>query len=159
AGKTLFGVQFALEGVHAGQPSLFVSFRETADQLARTGRPFRWGAVLTEALRSGALTVVRTPPVELRADVLADSLLALLDETRARRLVLDEIGVIERALVAEGYAYRFSDFVAALLEALRLRRVTALLTARPLQTHRARADGVDAAAALVTNLLWLRRSP
>jgi circadian clock protein KaiC len=159
AGKTLFSLQLALEGVRAGQPSLFVSFRETADQLALTGRPFRWGADLAEALRAGALTVVRTPPVELRADVLADTLLALLDETRARRLVLDEIGAIESALVAEGYAHRFGDFLAALLEALRLHGVTSLLTARPAQTHRTRASSVAAAAALVTNLMWLGRSP
>jgi hypothetical protein len=100
---------------------------------------------------------VRTPPVELRADVLADTLFALLDETRARRLVLDEIGAIERSLVAEGYAHRFDDFLAAVLEALRLRGVTSLLTARTAQTRRARADGVDAAGGLAANMLWLRQ--
>lgn len=156
-GKTLLGLQFALQGVQLGQPSLFVSFRETATQLRRKAEPYAWAAALARALETRGLTVLRTLPIELRADVLAGNLLALLDETRARRLVLDEIDEIERALVDSGYAHRFHDFMAALLEALHLRDVTALLTCQVAADRRSALEyQLDEAATITDNLIWLR---
>ena len=157
AGKTLFGLQFAMEGVRRNEPALFVSFRETTEQLQRKVTAFRWGARLPDALDSGLLTVLRTAPVELHADALADDLLARLDETGARRLVLDEMGELERALIATGYVHRFHDFAAALVESFRLRGVTALLTRQTASgTRSALEGGLTPLAVLTENLLWLR---
>ncbi len=157
AGKTLLGLQFALQGAQTGQPSVFVSFRETAGQLRRRAAPFEWAARLERALQARTLTILRTLPVELRADVFADSLLSVLDETRARRLVLDGLGEVEHALAASGYTHRFHDFVAALVEALRLRGVTALLTCQVAAERRsALEDQLGAAATLTEYLIWLR---
>jgi circadian clock protein KaiC len=156
-GKTLLSLQFALEGARVGEPCLFVSFRETADQLARKTTPFGWGGAFQEALDSGALTILRTPPVELHADVLADILVARLDETGARRLVVDEVGELERALVASGYAHRFHDFAAALVESFRLRGVTALLTRQTAADDRSALEQRIVPLTLLTeNLLWMR---
>jgi circadian clock protein KaiC len=162
AGKTLFGLQFALQGVRAGERAAFVGFRETERQLVRKARPFRWGVELTEALQSGALTMLRTPPVELRVDVLADHLLALLDATDTRRLVVDEIGELASALAASGYAPRYHDFIAALLEALRQREITTLFLTSQVAISRSRtvgsgSDGIPVSA-LTDNLLWLRQT-
>lgn len=157
AGKTLLGLQFALEGARQGEPVLFLSFRETADQLARKTAPFGWDGLLREACDTGMLTILRTPPVELRADALADMLIARLDETRARRLVVDEIGELERALVAAGYEHRFHDFAAALVEAFRLRGVTALLTRQTAAGSRtALEQGIAPLTLLTETLLWIR---
>lgn len=156
AGKTLLGLQFAVEGARAGEPALFVSFRETADQLLRKASSFVWAEALETALDNGMLTILRTPPIELRADVVADSLLTLLDGRRAQRLVVDEIGTLERALVASGYVRRFPDFFAALVEALRLRDVTSVLTRQVAAERRpALADRLGPTASLSDNLLWL----
>lgn len=156
-GKTLLSLQFALEGARIGEPCLFVSFRETVDQLARKTAPFGWGRVFQEALGSGALTILRTPPVELHADVLADILIARLDETGARRLVVDEVGELERALVASGYEHRFHDFAAALVESFRLRGVTALLTRQTAADDRSALEQRIVPLTLLTeNLLWMR---
>lgn len=156
-GKTLLGLQFALEGVRRDEPSLFVSFRETVEQLQRKSAPFDWGRQFQDALDSGMLRILRTPPVELHADVLADTLIAQIEAAGTRRLVVDEIGEIERALVAMGYQRRFHDFAAALIETLRLRGVTSLLT-RQLSAGRRSAleDGLTPLATLTANLLWLR---
>lgn len=160
AGKTLLGLQFALQGARSGEPGLFVSFRETAERLMLKAAPFQWADDLHGALDSGMLTVLRTPPVELQADALAGSMLALLDELQARRLVLDEIGEIERTLTASGYAQRFHDFIAALVEALRLRGVTALLMQHLAAKRRSTlVQSDDPAGTLSDNLLWLRQAP
>jgi circadian clock protein KaiC len=160
AGKTLLGLQFALQGVRAGETSLFAGFHETAEQLVRKAAPFGWAATLENALEAHILTVLRTPPIELNADVFADNLLTLLDESRARRLVLDEIGEIEYALAASGYIHRFHDFLAALVEALSLRNVTLLLTRQvTAQRRSALEDQLDPNAAITDTLLWLRVQP
>ena len=157
AGKTLLGLQFALEGARQGEPGLFLSFRETADQLARKTTPFGWEGLFREALGAGTLTILRTPPVELNADALADTLIARLDETGARRLVVDEVGELERALVALGYEHRFHDFAAALVEAFRLRGVTALLTRQTAAGSRtALEQGIAPLTLLTETLLWMR---
>lgn len=157
AGKTLLGLQFALEGARQGEPVLFLSFRETADQLARKTAPFGWDGLFREALADGRLTILRTPPVELRADVLADTLIARLDETGARRLVVDEVGELERALVAAGYEHRFHDFAAALVEAFRLRGVTTLLTCQTAAGSRSSLEqGIAPLTLLTESLLWMR---
>ena len=157
AGKTLFGLQFALTGVGLGEPCIFMSFRETTEQLARKAAPFRWGERFPDAIGSGSLTILRTPSVELHPDVIADNLIAHLEATGARRLVVDEVGELERALIAEGYARRFHDFAAALVEALRLRGVTSVFTRQTAAGQRsALEDEMTPTATLTENLFWLR---
>ena len=159
-GKTLFGIQFALQGARAEEPGLFVSFRETEGELVRKVASFGWSAEFQHALGVGLLTILRTPPVELVADVLVNNLLSLLDATQARRLVLDEVGEIERALAASGYAWRFHDFLAALIEALRRRTVTTVFTAHLAATDRSTLERqLGPAGMLSQNLLWLRQAP
>lgn len=159
-GKTLFGLRFAIAGARAGEPGLFVSFRETVPQLIRKVAPFEWSAAFQQALDSGSLTILRTPPIELQADVLAGHLLTLLDETQARRLVVDEIGELAGALSALGYRHRFHDFLAALVEALRLRNITSVFTSQLAEEERSTLERwVSAPGALSQNLLWLRQTP
>lgn len=159
AGKTLFGLQFALQGARLGEPTLFLTLHETTEQLLRLAQPFQWGEELRGALDMGTLTVLRTPPIELCADVLAGNLLMLLDQKRAHRLVFDDVDEIALALAGYGYTHRFHGFTAALIEALRLGGVTSLLT-QYLATERRASSGRGAGLAdtLSDNLLWLRRT-
>jgi KaiC/GvpD/RAD55 family RecA-like ATPase len=160
AGETLLGLQFAPQDACPNQPSLFVSFRETTEHLLHKAMLFQWGEQLRRTLAGSALIVPRTPPIELRPDVLAGSLLTLLDETQAQRLVLDEIGEIAHAFTAEGYAHRFHDFLAALIETLRLRGITALLTHQVAARRRtALEQQLGPSATLTENLLSLRHRP
>ena len=145
AGKTLLGLHFALAGVEAGEPTVYLSFREGDAELRRLAAPFALGRRLGAALASGGLTLRRLAPVELDPDVAADVLLRALDERRARRLVIDGIGELEEAVADGGDPRRPRNYAAALAEALRERGVTAVLIkeARRLVAEALAADSDD----------------
>ena len=127
-GKTSLGLHFALAGVQAGEPVVFLGFRETAAQLAFKGTIIAGGVTLPDALAPGGLlTLLHIPPVELHPDVVADRLLAALNQTGARRLVIDSLAELERAVSASGDARRVDEYLAALVLALRTRGVTSLV--------------------------------
>ncbi len=126
-GKTLLGVHFALAGVRRGEPTIFLGFRENYRQLLLKTSPFTLGRELREALApGGGLTLLRFAPVELNADILATELLEALDRTSAKRLVVDSITELERAAIESGDSRRVENYMAALVEALHRRGVTAL---------------------------------
>ena len=126
-GKTAMALHFALAGARAGEPTIYLSFRETIDQLLLRADAFALGPELRRAAADGGtLTFLRFAPIELDPDMMADQLLAVLDRTAARRLVIDSILELERAVVEADGPGRLANYTAALLEALWQRRVTAL---------------------------------
>ncbi len=126
-GKTLLGLHFALAGARRGEPALFLGFRESYRQLLLKTNPFTLGQEFRATLApGGGLTLLRWPPVELNADILATELLAALDRTGAKRLVVDSITELERAAIESGDPRRVENYMAALVEALHRRGVTAL---------------------------------
>jgi circadian clock protein KaiC len=80
---------------------------------------------LDSAVEGGGLKIVRRAPVELNVDQLTAELVALLEASPVQRLVIDTIGEFEQSIVDER---RRSNVMASLLELLRARGVTALLT-------------------------------
>jgi circadian clock protein KaiC len=126
-GKTLLSLHYALAGAQNGEPALFLSFRETREELLRKASAFALGDALRAALAPGGpLVMQRWAPVELHPDVVVDRLLAVVDRTGARRLVVDSIAELEGAIQRRDTTGRINDFLAALLEALRQRGITAL---------------------------------
>ena len=127
AGKTLLALHWALAGVEGGDPVLYLGFRENRRQLLLFADAFTLGPRLRAALRTdGGLTLLRLPPVELDADVVADRLLTALERMGAQRLVIDSIAELERTVAHGGDPGRVDDYLAALVEALRAHRVTTL---------------------------------
>jgi circadian clock protein KaiC len=157
-GKTLLGLHFALAGAEAGEPVVHLSFHETPSELLRKSAPFELGPRLRRALAPGGrLTLLRRAPVELDAELMADDLLDLLDRIRARRLVVDSIGQWERAVGEESDPQRIPNYLAALVELLRRREVTAMLIREDGQpVGGEHGPSVDALAILVENMIWLR---
>lgn len=158
-GKTLLGLHFALAGVRAGESTVFLGFRESLAQLAQKAALFALGDALHAALApGGGLTLLRLPPVNQDPDALADRLLAVLDGVGARRLVIDSVAEIERAVATGGDPARVDDYLAAIVELLRARGVTSLLIK---DRHQAGADALDFAdeplGVFVENLVLLRR--
>lgn len=133
-GKTLLGLNLALEGVRRREPTLFLGFRETPDKLLQKADAF-----------------------EIGADVVAHHLIAALDRTRARRLVIDSIAELEHAVVESSGADRVPNYMSALLAALRSRGVTLLaLREAPKAVTQYLEISSDALSVVAENVLHLQ---
>jgi circadian clock protein KaiC len=159
SGKTLLGLHFALAGARAGEPTLFLGFRESYRQLLLKTAPFTLGQDLRAALApGGGLTLVRWPPVELNADIIADQLIQNLEQIGARRLVVDSITELERAAIETGDPRRVENYMAALVEALHKRDITALFIREVPQENGFLLDfSQEPTAILAENMLLLRQ--
>jgi circadian clock protein KaiC len=158
-GKTLLGLQFALAGVSRGEPALFLGFRETAEQLIQKADTFGLGEPLRTALAaSGGLLFQRWEPIEVDPDQVATDLLAALKRTGARRVVIDSIAEVERAVGESSGPVRVSNYLAALLAALRIRGVTLLAIKETPKVVTTQLDfSADALAILAENVLLLQQ--
>jgi circadian clock protein KaiC len=157
-GKTLLGLHFALAGLDAGEPAVYLGLRETRGQLLRRADAFALGDRLRTALEpGGGLILQHLEPVELDPDIVAADLLDLLDESGARRLVVDSITELERAVAGSTSPQRLDDYLAALLTALRARRISALFIkeSRLLVTTQLELFA-DALSTLAENVLLLQ---
>lgn len=122
AGKTLLGLHFLAEGSRHGESGLIATFHETADALASTAR--RAGIELAPHLESGLVQVMWRPPLEFTPDEWAWQLLAVVDEHRPRRLVIDAYSdLMPLFTIPERRAF----FPPALANGLRDRGVTTLM--------------------------------
>lgn len=126
-GKSLFGLHFAVAGVRAGEPTVFLSFRETLTQLLQRAQPFDLGPLLLDSVAPGGLlTLQHWAPIELNLEIVSDELIRTIDAVGARRLVIDSIAEIENALADSNDPSRGASYLGALIEALRDRDVTTL---------------------------------
>ena len=160
-GKTYLALAYALAAVRAGEPTVFLGFRESRAQLAQAAAPFAFGAEFARALEpGGGLLLLDIPPIKLNPDVLGDRLFNELDRTGARRLIIDSIAELERVLLRSGDTGRLEDYLAALLLALRSRHVTSLMLK---ETDKAVAPtldfSVDVLSVLAENVLLLQQVP
>jgi len=138
---------------------VILSFHEGRRELLRTAAPFAAGPRLRTALApGGGLTLLRRSPVERDADVLAGELLDAVDRAGARRVVVDSVGELERAVRETSDAGRVPGYFAALLEALRARGATTLLIR---ETGAVAAGGLTLEAEMVslpaTGVIWLHQ--
>lgn len=158
-GKTLLAMHFALAGVRAGEQVVYLSFRESPSQLARAAAPFAIGRELLAALQpGGGLSMIWVPPIKVQADVIADRLLAVLDHTHASRLVIDSIAEIERAILRGPDPGRLEDYLAALLQAVQARNVTAFMAKETRRISAATLDfSVDPLSVLAENVLVMQQ--
>jgi circadian clock protein KaiC len=158
-GKTLLALQFALTGVSRGEAAVFLGFRETGEQLVYKADAFDMGLQLRKALTpGGGLILQRWEPVELDPDQIVAELLTAIEQTGARRIVIDSIVELERAVLENNGAERISNFLAALLAALRERGVTLLVVKEVSKAVATQVDfSVDALGILAENVLLLQQ--
>ena len=123
AGKTLLGIHFVAEGVRRDESALFLTLRETADQLRERAAAF--GMDLASAEAAGRVRWLALPDFELEADRIADLLREDIARRDVRRLVIDSAAELERGIAPDE---RKPDFFAALTSYLRGRAVTTCLT-------------------------------
>ncbi|HEX6068263.1 MAG TPA: ATPase domain-containing protein [Longimicrobiaceae bacterium] len=125
AGKTTIGLQFALEGIRQGEPSLYVHLEENPTQLAHLIRGYGGDP------DDPHLHLLYFSPVELQIDSLIDDVFRLIRESGVRRLVLDAVGDL---MTASRDPQRMHDYLYALSQHFATKGVTAIVTfetARP----------------------------
>ncbi len=118
-GKTTLGLQWALAQTQSDTVSLFVSFAEHPEQLARKAAAF--GLDLQSAIDSGRVRVVRLSPADLDPDHVASILLTELAKPEVSRLVIDDISTLLHEL-----GERTRDYLSALNDLVYGAQVTGL---------------------------------
>jgi circadian clock protein KaiC len=125
SGKTTFALAFA-SAPHGGAPSLVLSCTELSGDLRRIGAEM--GLELEGAINAGTLTIKNLGHEDESMDEMGHKLLRLVDELKARRLVLDGVAGLADTLAFPERGYRF---LGRLLLELRRREVTSLFTIDP----------------------------
>ena len=158
-GKTTLALHFALAGARNGEPTVYVGFRESRSQLLLKADTFGLGAELRAAQAPGGLLrLLRWPPVELNPDVIADQIFAAIDQTQARRLVVDSVAELERAVAEDGDTRRVDNYLAAMVEALRVRGVTGVFVKESRQNALLDLDFTgNSISVMAENVLLLRQ--
>ena len=118
-GKTLLALHFISHGAAVGEPALFVSFEESAQQLEAKARAF--GLPSTP----GAVRMLTLPGAELDADYVVELIDEDIRQRGTRRLVIDSVPILQRALAVEA---RSADFMIALVAFLRSHEVTSYMS-------------------------------
>jgi circadian clock protein KaiC len=122
SGKTTLALQFALEGVRRGQPSLYVNFQENPSQLARTIRGL---AVELDGAAAGGLRRMYTSPVELQIDSIVTDIFREVREHGIERIVIDAVGDLSNSA---NDPQRLHDYLYAMIQHLGVNGVTGMLT-------------------------------
>lgn len=99
SGKTIFGLQFLMEGVKQfGEPGVLVTFEELPEDIARNAGGFGWD--VSGAVAAGDLTIVDASPdtagsdEEFDFDALVSQMRAAVENVGAKRVVLDSVGAL-----------------------------------------------------------------
>jgi len=152
-GKTLLASQFLAEGVRQGQPGLYLAFFESPAHLL--ARADEFGMPLRQAHEAGLLHMKVFPSGCFDPDACMEDLAAMIEERKVRRLVLDGLEPVERALRP---ANRAVDFLATLVRYLRWRGVTTVLTYELEESERAPFYPIwPLISQVMGNLIMLRR--
>jgi circadian clock protein KaiC len=120
SGKTTAALQFALEGVRQGEPSLCINFQENPSQLARS-----IGRLAGDDGIADQLEVMYFSPVDLRIDTIIGQLFRRIEEKGIRRLVLDAVGDLA---ASTSEPHRLHDYLYALIQHLAVRGITSIVT-------------------------------
>jgi circadian clock protein KaiC len=152
-GKTLLGLHFAAAGAARGEKSfVFASSEPVAGLVARARRV---NLELQPLIASGALSLRYDPCFEVEADEIVAGLLAELERTGAKRLVFEDVDLIERSLESPA---RARAFFGALLIRLRTMGITSLFTRKISKLVGPELDFSESPMATIAeNLLFLRQ--
>lgn len=122
SGKTTIGLQFALAGIAADEPVLYVHLQENPTQIGRLLRGF--GADEAQ-LRAGGLHLMYASPVELPIDSIVVETFRLIERTGVRRVIVDSAGDLAKAATDPERLY---DYIYAFSQHLAVRNITGMLT-------------------------------
>lgn len=120
SGKTTLALQFLLEGVRRGEPSLCINFQENPSQLSRS-----IGRLAPDVETASALDVLYFSPVELRIDSIVGQLFRRIESNGIRRVVVDAVGDLAGST---SDPRRLHDYLYALTQHLAVQGITSVFT-------------------------------
>jgi circadian clock protein KaiC len=119
SGKTLLGLHFVVNGARQGQPGVIASLQENPTQLERVLRGFGWS--LTEP----NVEVMYRSPVDIYIDEWVHDLLETVEQTGARRVLIDSLADLR---MSAGDEIRFREFVYSLVQRFSRQGVSVMMT-------------------------------
>ena len=149
-GKTIFGLRWIAQELEQGQRCLYVTFQDTADQLASIATGFGWDLEADRA--SGQLVIWHVPMGDLDLDVLASAVRANLAERAVSRIVVDSLA--ELVLAAREWE-RFPAYMRSLVGLIRAVGSSLLVTSET-TAHGLTAQSLDGLMFLFDNVIDLR---
>jgi circadian clock protein KaiC len=119
SGKTLMGLHFIVSGARRGEPGVIATLQENPTQLLRVAKGFGWS--LTE---QGVELLYRSP-IDLYIDQWVYELLATVERTGARRVLIDSLGDL---VFAAGDETRYREYLYSLVQRCSRIGVSLLMT-------------------------------
>ncbi len=120
-GKTTMGTQFIMDGLLKKEPGIIVSFEEDAEQILENSKMFGWN--LKEFENKNLLKIIS--PLESDVYELAIQIEETIGKIKARRLLLDGTGRLERMMPQ--YA-QFPEYIGNIITILKNENITAIYT-------------------------------
>jgi circadian clock protein KaiC len=150
SGKTVLGLAFSA-AASAEQKGLLLAFSENSLELQRSGREFALD--IAGRMEGGMLKIHSRRQDDQGLDQLGHMLLRLVDESGAKRVVVDGLSEFADTAAFQERGYRF---IGALLRHLKARGVTSIFTVEPASLQAAAGTPLaQGLAALFDNVLQL----
>lgn len=151
SGKTTFAAHFLAAGAEDGESTLLFGFYESPERFLQGAQSV--GIDLRKHLLDEKFGHVWQPPYEFTLDQLRERLFHEIDRRDVRRLVIDSLDAFRQAAVDPGRTIRF---VTALVNELRVRNITTVITDETLKPSGPEMEmRVEGISALVENLILL----
>jgi circadian clock protein KaiC len=119
SGKTLIGLHFVVSGARRGEPGIIATLQENPTQLERVAQGFGW------SLAENGIELLYRSPVDLLVDQWLYQLLATIERTGARRILIDSLGDLA---FAAGDEVRSREYLYSLVQRCSRRGVSLLMT-------------------------------
>jgi circadian clock protein KaiC len=129
AGKSIFSLQFALEGLREQTRSLYVNFQENPTQLSRSIRALGFSP---DECKAAGLELLYESPVELQIDSIIVKIFRLIEEQNIQRVVIDAINDLE---ILSRDLDRVHDYIYSLAQHLAVKGITTVMTYETKQRH------------------------
>jgi circadian clock protein KaiC len=118
-GKTLIGLHFIFQGAKGGQPGVIATLQENRTQLSRIVEGFGW------SLDNPGVHLMSRSPVDVYVDEWVYELLDVIEETGAKRVVIDSLADL---FFTVGDPVRFREWMYSLTQRLARMGVSLFMT-------------------------------
>ncbi|HSO93015.1 MAG TPA: ATPase domain-containing protein [Candidatus Dormibacteraeota bacterium] len=119
AGKTLMGLHFIFNGGRQGEPGVIASLQENKTQLQRVTAGFGW------SLDEPYVEMMYRSPVDVYIDEWVYELIQIVEQTRARRVLIDSLADLRLTATEET---RFQEFTYSLVQRFSQRGISVMMT-------------------------------